>query len=333
MNNLNTLRWGILGAGIIAHKLAKALSFVDGVQLVAAASKTPGKAHVFSEKYKVDAHTDYESLVNRSDIDVIYIATTHNFHYENAVLALEAGKHILIEKPFTVNAKEAKNLVALAREKNVFLMEAVWTRFLPSIQLLKTTIEGGIIGDVKYVNISFCNIAPEKYIKRILDPALAGGATLDVGVYPLSFSNFLLGQLPSKVQSLSLPAPTGVDELATYQLQYPLPCLTAITVGFNLYARPTAMIYGSKGYIEFTNFQQGEQFTAYIHNGNTEAQSEEVFKEENHSNGFIYQVLEVLHCIRDGKNESDIMPLAETIATMEVMDNMRNDWGLRYPFE
>lgn len=328
-----SLRWGIIGAGLIAHKLADAVNINPDSTLVAVASKSAERAQTFAEQYGIESTADYAALVSRPDIDVIYIATTHNFHYENALLALQHKKHLLIEKPFTVNAAQAQELIELARNNGCFMMEAIWVRFLPSMIRLKQILKSGIIGDIKLFNISFGGIAQAQYLPRLTDPQLAGGVTLDMGIYPITFVNFLLDDMPSASKSFCRFASTGVDELATYQLQYASGCIASINTSFNLLTRMEAMIYGSLGYVEFPHFQQGDTFTVHIHNGTRTVERSDTITEENHGNGFIYQVAEVARQIRAGKLESDIIPLRETLATMQLMDNLRAEWGFRYPFE
>lgn len=327
------LRWGIIGAGLIAHKLADAVNINPDSTLVAVASKSAERAKTFAAEYGIEASDDYAALVSRADIDVVYIATTHNFHYENALLALTHKKHLLVEKPFTVNAAQAQELIELARRNGCFMMEAIWVRFLPSMIRLKHILKSGAIGDIRLFNISFGGIAQEQYLPRLTDPNLAGGVTLDMGIYPITFVNFLLDALPSASKSFCQFASTGVDELATYQLQYDSGCIASINTSFNLLTRMEAMIYGSLGYIEFPHFQHGTTFTVHIHNGTRDIASSETITEENHGNGFIYQVAEVVKQVRAGKLESDIIGLQETLETMQLMDNLRTEWGFRYPFE
>ena len=331
-DSMKTIRWGIMGAGNIAEKMSAAIGLCEYNILCSVASKSAPRAQSFAAKHAIQADT-YQSLVERDDIDVVYIATTHNFHYDNAMLALTNGKHVLIEKPFTVNAPQAQALIALARKNNCFMMEAVWTRFLPSIQAVKETIESGAIGEVKLFDISFCNIAQEKYLPRLIDLELAGGVTLDMGVYPITFVNFLMDKLPAKVNSLSRLSTTGVDEIASYQLQFQGGAIANINTSFNLLTQNRAMIYGEKGYIEFDGFQQGECFTVHTHNHSSQVTKSQNITIENHHNGFVYQVNEVCEKINSGALESKIMSLQETLDTMKLLDAMRNDWGLIYPAE
>lgn len=327
------LRWGIIGAGIIAEKMADALHQNKDSELLAVASKSIDRAQNFTKKNKVPKACSYNEIVNNNDIDLIYVATTHNFHFENAKLALEHGKHVLVEKAFTVNAGEAEILAQLAKDRKLFLMEAIWVRFLPSYKLLKKILAEGTIGEVKQINVSFGNFVLPKYEKRLTDPALAGGVTLDMGIYPISFVCYMLGELPFEVKSMTRFNDPGVDEISNYMFKFPSGCLTTINTSFNLGMKRTAMIYGTRGYIEFPEFQSGEKFFIHTHDGTNEIKSTEEIVENNHENGFIYQVEEVIHCIRDGKTESSTIPVQETIDIMKLMDRMRAEWGFRYPFE
>lgn len=328
-----TLRWGIIGAGIIAQKMADAIALDPDSDLVAVASKTLEKAEVFALRNGIEASNDYQSLLTRADIDVVYVATTHNFHFENTQLALNHNKHVLVEKPFTVNAVQAQTLVDLAAQKQCFLMEALWVRFLPSMVRLKSLIIEGAIGEVRLFNMSFGGIAPDHYRPRLIDPHLAGGVTLDMGIYPITFVNFLLDAIPAPSKSLCRMSETGVDELAVYQFQYPSGCLATINTSFNLLTKSEAMIYGTKGYIEFPHFQEGSSFTLHVHEGTRDIKSSQTYSLDNHKNGFIYQVAEVVRQIRAGHLESPVIPLEETVKTMQLMDAMRAEWGFRYPFE
>lgn len=333
MNVIKKLNWGVIGAGIIAGKMAEALKINPDSFLYAVASKDIAKATAFAKAHNVGYAFSYEEIVHCDEIDIIYVATTHNFHFENAKLALENGNHVLIEKPFTVNAKEARQLANLATEKNLFLMEAIWTRFLPSIKLLKKHIQDGVIGEVKQINISFGGFVLPQYEQRLKDPALAGGVTLDMGIYPISFVCYLLGELPAEIKSMTRLSETGVDEISNYLFRFPSGCFASISTSFNIKMKNSAALYGQNGFIEFPQFQTGEQFTINVHNGTNDIIASREVLEKNHNNGFIYQVEEVARCIKANKLESEIIPLSETIAIMEVMDKMRNEWGFVYPFE
>ena len=212
-------------------------------------------------------------------------------------------------------------------------MEAIWVRFLPSYKLLRENLTEGIIGEIKQINITFGRFIPPKYEKRLNDPNLAGGVTLDMGIYPISFVCYMLGELPQKVKSASSFSTSNVDETANYLFKFPSGCLTTINTSFNLYLNNNAVIYGTKGYIEYPDFQEGERFFIHKHSGENTISSVEKIVEKNHKNGFIYQVEEVVNCIQDGATESSIIPIQETIDIMKLMDGMREEWGFKYPFE
>jgi dihydrodiol dehydrogenase / D-xylose 1-dehydrogenase (NADP) len=275
------LRWGIIGAGIIAEKLADALNLDPDSKLLAIASKSKERAESFAGKNNVPKVYSYEEIVNDKEIDVIYVATTHNFHFENARLALEHGKHVLVEKAFTINAREAEKLAEIAKEKNLFLMEAIWVRFLPSYKRLKKMLMEGSVGEVKQINISFGNFVPPMYKKRLTDPNLAGGVTLDMGIYPISFVCYMLDELPSEVNSMTRFSSSGVDEISNYLFKFPSGCMTTINTSFNLGMKRTAYIYGSKGYIEFPEFQFGEKFFLHTHEGTNEIKSTDGYSGES----------------------------------------------------
>ncbi|MCK5248574.1 MAG: Gfo/Idh/MocA family oxidoreductase [Spirochaetaceae bacterium] len=330
---MKKIKWGIIGAGIIAEKMAAALKIVPDCELAAVASKSPERAAAFADKYRAVRACSYDEIVSDENIDVIYVATIHNYHYQCARLALENGKHVLVEKPFTVNAAEAEALAALASERNLFLMEAMWVRFLPVQQRLKTILREGRIGDIRQITVSFGKFISPQFEKRLKDPELAGGATLDLGIYPISFLSFLLGELPSEINSMCRFSESGVDEIADYTFRYPSGCIGQICTSYNLLMNDTVLIYGTKGWVEYPGFPKGNQFTLRIHDGTNDVISDEVFSEKHQENGFVYQVGEVVRCLRAGKTKSSVMPLEDSVGLMKVMDRVRKDWGLKYSWE
>ncbi|MCP8897904.1 Gfo/Idh/MocA family protein [Gilvimarinus xylanilyticus] len=325
------IRWGILGAGVIAHKMADAINQAAANQLLAVASRTQAKAESFATEYDI-APESYETLLARGDIDVVYIATTHNFHVDNALLALDYGKNLVIEKPFTVNARQAQAIADKAREKGCFVMEAIWTRFLPSMQSLKEQISEGAIGKVKAAHVTFGGIAPDCYRGRLFDPAVAGGVTLDMGIYPVSMLCSVLGQHPQVTGAQCVFSDTGVDEITSIQLRFPGPLLATINTSFNLMLGQSMTLYGDAGTITYENFQGQGEYTLRQIEGR-EYTDTGTFGAENAENGFIHQVEEAARCLRAGLSESPIIPLAESVAIMEVLDQIRAKLPLRYDFE
>ena len=332
MTNPHNLRWGIIGAGIIAHKLAEAVQYDADSELVAVASRTPGKAESFARQYQIRA-MDYESLVAAEDIDVVYVATTHNFHFENTQLVLRAGKHALVEKPFTVNANQAQQLVDLAKENDCFLMEAIWTRFLPSMKNLKALLGDQAIGRPLHFALSFGGIVPDEFKQRLNAIELAGGATLDLGIYPISFLCYMLEELPNQIKCVGRLGESGVDELAQYSLRFPSGCTASVTTSFNLAIESRGMIYGDGGHIELKEFQCASDLEWVKYDAEQHPIPAQPIRIDNHENGFVYQVAEVVDCIRANKRESDVIPLAESVRIMAVLDKIRAELGVIYPFE
>jgi predicted dehydrogenase len=328
-----TYRWGIIGAGIIARKLVGALRASGEAVPAFVASRNAERAEAFARECGVESFGSYEELLARSDLDAVYVATTHNFHRDNVRMVLERGLPVLVEKPFTVNAEEADDLISLARERGLFLMEAMWTRFLPATEKLRAAVADGAIGVPRYLDVSFGNFALPQYEGRLRDPALAGGVTLDMGIYPISFASRILGELPTEIGALARMGGSGVDEFAAIQLGYPSGAVAQIATSFALKMENRAMLYGSEGYLSFPAFPAGNSFDVYRHRGTNEVGPGETVCADHEENGFVYQVREVHRCLSAGLTESPAMPLDETRALMAVMDGMRRRWGLRYPFE
>ena len=326
-------RWGIIGAGVIARKMADALRQDANAELYFVASKSAERAKAFAAEQDVPCHGSYDEIVNDDSVDIIYVATTHNFHRENARLALEHGKHVLMEKPFTVNAGEADNLISLAKEKGLFLMEAIWTRFLPAYIQLRGALENGIIGDPRYLEVTFGNFALPQYEGRLKDPDLAGGVTLDMGIYTIQFCTYILNELPTDTNSMCRFSDRGIDEIGSYQFRFPSGAIAQIGTSFALKMENRAAIYGTKGYILYPGFPGGDEYTVYTHNGTNEIQKQEAFRFDQAENKFIYQVAEVHKRLDTGEIESPTISMKETRDIMAVMDTMRAEWGLKYEFE
>lgn len=333
MLSKHPLKWGIIGAGIIAEHFCDAVRHVDNCITAAVASKSRERAEAFASKNDVPKSCTYDEIVSDDSIDVIYVATTHNFHYENVKLALEHDKAVLVEKPFMVNAAQAEEIVDLARQRNLFLMEAMWNRFLPSHVLLRRLIAEGRIGEVRQITVHFGNVALPKYAGRLFDPALAGGVTLDMGCYPISFISALLTEFPSEIQSICRFSASGVDELADYSFRYPSSAIAQVCTSFNLVMKGQAYIYGNKGFIEYPEPQFGKSFSLYRHEGRNELPEPEIFRSEHHENGFVYQIREVHRCLEAGLTGSPLMRPEDSTAIMRILDRIRAEIGLKYTIE
>ena len=220
MPDKKKVRWAILGAGKIAHKFAQDFTVLQGAALVGVAASDVERARAFAAQYNIPHAYSYEDLYNSPDVDAVYIATTHNFHYAQCRRCLEAGKAVLCEKPITINDAEFKKLAALAKEKNVFLMEAMWMYFLPALQQAKAWLDAGRIGALKALQVDFGFAMPNDPDGRLYNPALAGGALLDIGVYAIAFANYAAGKNPDRIVASGVLTPTGVDETTGILLHY-----------------------------------------------------------------------------------------------------------------
>lgn len=328
---MQEIRWGIIGCGGIAATFATSLQALDNGTLLAGASRTKGRAEAFTAKYGVErCYADYESLVADTDIDAVYVATTHNSHFENVKLCLEHGKHVLCEKPFTVNATQARQLIALAREKKLFLMEALWTRFLPSIRKLQQLLSDGAIGEVQTVYANFClgkQVAPEHRLRNI---DLAGGALLDLGIYPISMADIVFERKPVRIMSsAAMDSVTGVDEHSYYLFEYEGGQTAVLSASYSQAAPGDALVCGTMGYIRLPRFHGAEAL--HIHKTGEEPEALEFPYGEGEN--FKYEIAHAMECIAAGKTESDIMPPSKTLEIMEIMDTLRAQWSLAYPGE
>lgn len=323
------LRWGIMAPGGISLVILKDFRLA-GIEVHAVGSRSMDRAQAYAKTNQVaKAYGSYEDLVADPDLDVIYISSPHPAHFPNAMLALQAGKHVLLEKPFTINASEAKKLVDLARSKKLFVMEAMWTRFLPNHVDLFSKISDGIIGRPLYLIADHNQYLPASKAARLHDPELGGGALLDLGVYPISLAHRLFGK-PSRIQASSVLMHEVIDESTATIFDYSSGAQAMTHSSVRVDGPIRAFILGDKGRVEleksfydhtpFTVFDQSNQ-VVYRYEGKIEGR------------GMQYQALEVERCIEAGLTESTIMPLDETIEIMQVMDEVRALTGIKYPGE
>ncbi len=327
---MKTIRWGIIGTGAIANKFAEVLNSLDDVELLAVASRKQDTANTFARKYGIKrAYATYEELAKDSDLDVVYIATPHSEHKDNAALCIKNGKAILCEKPFTLNQEETKYLISLAREHKVFLMEAMWTKFMPTTFQVKKWIEEKRIGEIKHIraNFGYCNEFDEN--SRLFDINIAGGALLDAGIYPITYAVHMLGKLPKAIKSSAFIGPSNVDEQNVIILEFEDGILADLSSAVTAELGKDAVIIGDKGRIEIPNFFFAQAAKLY----DAEGKLVDRFEEDFIINGYEYEAMEVNSCIREGKLESSILPLSDTIDIMEIMDEIRDQWGLVYPQE
>jgi predicted dehydrogenase len=323
------IRWGILGPGSIAHKFATGLQSLTDAKLVAVGSRTIESANAFADQYgATNRHIGYEALVHDPDVDAIYVATPHSFHQEHTELCLRAGKAVLCEKPFAINRAQAESMVATARSTGVFLMEAMWTRFLPLLIRVRELVAAGEIGEIRMIWSDFgfrTNVNPQS---RLFDMNLGGGGLLDVGIYPVSLASLFLGQ-PNRIATLADLGETGVDEQAGIILGYPGAQMAILATAVRTSTPMETTIIGSLGQIRIHSPSWcPTKFTLTNVKGTSE-----VIELPFAGNGYNYEAAEVGRCLRAGLKESPQMTLDETLAVMGTLDAIRAEWGLRYPME
>jgi predicted dehydrogenase len=323
---MNTTRWGIIGTGKIAKEFAAALRDTPGAVLAGVASRSIDSAATFAREQGVDkAYGSYQALVEAHDIDLVYIATPHTEHAANAVLALEAGKGVLCEKPFTMNRAQAEPVVALARAKNLFLMEALWTRFMPALAEVQRIIASGEIGAVNQVTADFgftANAGPEH---RLFNRALGGGALLDLGIYPLSIAAALLGPVAAVTAQADI-GPTGVDLNTAFTLHHAGGGVSACACSVTTHTPVELTVSGPAGYIRMnTRFHQARSITVTPAGGAARTIATPFL-----GNGYVHEIIEAQRCWHAGLIESPLMTHTETLALMGVMDDIRARIGLRY---
>lgn len=324
----STIRWGILSTGAIARLFAQGLHDTPDAQLLAVGSRTQSGAEAFAAEFDIPRqYGSYEALAADPDIDVIYIGTPHPMHYESAMLCLSAGKPVLLEKPFTLNAQQAESLIAFAREKRLFLMEAMWTRFTPVMQKVREVLRAGTIGEVRMVQADFGFRAPFDPQHRLFAPELGGGALLDVGIYPVSFAGMVFGQQPSEIVSSAQLGSTGVDEQSAMIFTYPNGALAQLSCAVRTQTPQEAVIIGEKGWIRIPS----RWWVPRVYTVQIDSEAEQVFEPSFVGNGYNYEAAAVGDYLRAGKTESDVISLDETLATMRTLDTIRAQWDLVYP--
>jgi predicted dehydrogenase len=306
------VRWGIIGTGGIARAFAADLALTDSGTVVAVGSRSLATAERFGAGRP---HGSYEALVNDPEVDAVYVATPHPMHHAAARLALEAGKPALVEKAFTMNAAEARDLVALARERGVFLMEAMWTRFLPHMAEIRRLLADGALGELVTVTADHGQWFAQDPAFRLFAPELGGGALLDLGVYPVSFASMVLGA-PERVVALATPAFTGVDGQTSILLGYAGGAQAAITCTSAAVSPTRAAVVGTEARIEIERRWYGPApFTLIPRTGEPTR-----FEPRLDGHGLRLEADEVARCLREGLLESPLMPLDESVSIMETMD-------------
>ncbi len=321
------LRWGILGLGKIANKFVKDLTLVENCELTAVASRTAEKAEQFGRQYGAKyMHSSYDEILKNDDVDIVYIAVPHDSHMEYTLAAMDHGKHVLCEKPLAVNRDQVQKVINASKSNNVFLMEAFWTRFNPSIEAVVSRVKNNEIGKVNYINVDFSfyrDAAPES---RLLNMNLAGGSLLDVGVYPI-FLTYLIMGYPDEILATSIMHETGVDLQTSAILKYK-DGLANVMSGFRSASDMVAKIYGTNGKIFIDKIWHESQ--GYKIEKDDELT---VYSLPKRGIGFTYEIEECFSCISKDRIESEKWSHSDSLNLISICDEIRDQIGLKYPFE
>jgi predicted dehydrogenase len=324
-----TLRWGILGTGAIAHLQTSDL-LGNGFTVAAVGSRRQVAADAFAAEFGIGtAHGSYEALVSDPGVDAIYVATPHPFHAANAMLALNAGKHVLVEKPFALNAAQAREVVELATRKHLVVLEAMWTRFLPHMLRIREIIAAGTLGEVRTLIADHNQLLSSDPTSRLNAPELGGGALLDLGIYPVSFAVDLFGP-PSSVHAIAAKTATGVDRQTAMLFGYPDGRQAVLHTALDTLGPNTAAIIGTAGRIQVDSvWYTATGFTVYDGRGH----EIERFDSDVSGRGMQYQAEELERLAGLGDTTGTILPPGQSVRIMEVLDEIRDQIGLRYPGE
>lgn len=319
---------GFIGTGGIAIKMANTINGMENAECYAVGSRSLEKAQSFAHEHGFSkAYGSYEELADDCDVDLIYIATPHSLHFDNAKMCILKGKPVLCEKSFTVNAKQAEELLALAKEKGVFITEAIWTRYMPFSKQIKDLVDSGIIGKPYLLT---ANLGYDiKHVERIISPELAGGALLDVGVYPLNFAAMVFGKEIEKTASTCLKTNTGVDAHNNTTLYFSGERMAVLTSTMCAATDRQGIISGDKGHIIVENINNPQSAKVIDKNYNVIAE----YHAPKQITGYEYQIQASIDALENGWLESPYMPHEETIRIMKQMDTLREEWGIKYPFE
>ena len=322
------MKLGMIGVGKIGRLTAPTLAAMEEISCYAVASRDLQKVQAFAEKYGFQkAYGSYEELIRDPEVELIYVATPHSHHYEHIMMALDRGKSVICEKAFTMNARQAKAIREAAREKGLYVAEAIWTRYMPSREIIDNILARGIIGipSIMTANLSYSMGS----IPRLLDPNLCGGALLDVGVYGLNFMLMHFGHEIERIESSVRMTDTGVDGQETITVFYKDSRMAVLTHGIFCRSDRQGIISGDKGYIVVENINNPQCICVY----DEEDRLLERHPVPEQLSGYEYEFREAVRCIREGRTESISMPLDETVRVMELMDSIRAQWGLVYPRE
>ena len=330
--NGHKIRWGILGCGRIAKKFASDLCLVEDAELIGAASRNKDTLEQFVKDFPVKhAHTSYEELAANNEVDVIYIATPHSHHHEHTILCLNHNKAVLCEKAFAINSRQAKEMIGLAKEKKIFLMEALWTKFLPHYKKLQGLLQQKTLGDVKSMLVNFGFKTSAASPQRLFDPALGGGTLLDIGIYNVFMTVSVLGK-PEMIEATMTPAATGIDEQIAVLFKYNNGAMAQLFSSFSTNLPVQAEINGTEGNLTLTS--RFYEPSATIQLSKKVPYEREIIQVEKESGfGYQYEARHVNECLKKGLTESPVLTHADTLSLMETLDTIRMKAGIKYPVD
>jgi len=324
------IRWGILGCGRIARKFAADLLLIDDAELTAIASRNKETLELFAKDFPCKhLHNNYESLVANDEVDVIYIATPHSHHYEHTMLCLNHNKAVLCEKAFAINSRQAIEMIKTAKERKVFLMEALWTKFLPHYKKLQELLQQKTLGDIKSMLVNFGFKTSDKSPQRLFDPLLGGGSLLDIGIYNVFMTLSILGK-PDAIEATMIAAPTGVDEQIAVLFKYNNGAMAQLFSSFVTNLPTQAEINGTEGCITLTT-RFYEPSTTIQLSKKIPYEREAIAVEKGAGFGYHYEARHVNECLKKGLIESPVMTHADTLLLMEILDSIRNKARIEYP--
>ena len=325
---MSNFSWGILGPGGIARALAKDLTLLEGHTIGAVGSRSISNAQSFADQFGGTAYGSYEELVSDSTIDAIYVATPHPAHHDNVILALNAGKPVLCEKPFAVNAKEAQAMVDAASRNKVALMEAMWSRFLPHYAKVREIIASGVLGPILSIHADHGQRLADQNIPRLIEPQLAGGALLDLGIYPISFAHMILGN-PLSINSTAVMTDKGVDAQTSMIFTYENGAQSILTTTMIEQTPCRAVVAGLNGWLEIDRTFYNPASMRVVLNDGSVTQHPSTYT----GHGLREQAESFKQIVQSGKMQSDVLSWQDTIDIMKTMDTVREQIGLKYPFE
>jgi len=325
---MDKIKWGILSTGDIANSFAKDLKLIPDAEIVAVGSRNQKSADSFADEHDIpNRHPSYEALAHDPEVEVIYIATPHTLHAENSILCMRAGKAVLCEKAFAMTAREAEEMIRVAREEKVFLMEAMVTRHFPVTHQIQEWIKEGKIGEVRMVKATRGARGKFDNFTRHLNPEKGGGSLLDVGIYVISFASMIYGMAPLKSVGFGHIGSSGSDEQGAALLEFDEGALAILTFALRTDTVNEAYIFGTKGYIKvYPTFAVAQKAALCV-----EGEEEIITEIPINGNGLNYEAREVMRCLRTGELESPRMPLDESLEIMKIMDTIRAPWPLKYP--